>query len=89
MVFLTEADITYTGTLELSEEEWNVFFDYLKDGRVTKRGEGDVTSGASVDLYLYWNGDKEVYQVFSFEPSGKRKGFEDWCLELKKREMSE
>ncbi len=80
---LTEADITVSGTLELTDEAWAAFFDCLKGGKVTKREE-DISSGGSGPwLYLYWDGDKDAYQQFSFASWDAVKEFEALCEELK------
>lgn len=88
-VFLTEEDITVCGTMELSDEEWMTFWDYMCSGRVKKR-ENSVTSGGSGPwLYLYWDGDKEKYQQFSFNEEGMVLGFEEFCEGLKEKQINE
>lgn len=80
---LTEKHITVSGTIELSDKEWNEFFDYIKGGKVTKRVDDPRGGGRGPWLYLYWTKDKDKYQVFKFEKYAKQKGFEDLCLKLK------
>lgn len=80
---LTEEYITVEGTFELSDDEWNKCFELLKGGKVEKRPD-DVTDGGDSGpfLYLYWSGDKDKYQVFSFESYKKQKAYEELCVEL-------
>ena len=80
---LTEEDITVSGSMELTEDDREAFFDYLKNGRVKKR-KNDANSGDSGPfLYLYWNGDRSKYQVFEFSSYRKQEAFEEYCIGLK------
>ena len=81
---LTEADATMTGTIELSEEEWDTFYGHLKDGTVVDRTESLDCGNAGPWLYLYWSGDHGKTQAFTFQPYGKRTGFEEFCAALQK-----
>ena len=80
---LTEADTTVSGTLELTEEQWNRFFELLEDGTVRNRTESLDSGYKGPFLYLYWTGDRGKCQQFEFESYGKQKEFEEFCLELK------
>jgi len=82
---LTEDDATVTGTVELTDAEWDTFFDCLKGGTVKKREENLDSGGAGPWLYLYWNGDKSKYQEFTFESYGARRDFEELCQKLASR----
>ena len=87
-IFPTEKDITETGSLELTEEEWNKFFELINSGVVTKRSDiTNLNDGTSKDLFLYWNNDKNDSQVFNFESSNKMLEFEKYCLVLKEKEI--
>ena len=79
---LLESDIAISGKKELSEEEWNRFFDLLKDGKVEKRTESVEDGDSGPWLYLYWKKDRGKYQEFSFASYGKQKEFEGYCKEL-------
>ena len=80
---LTEEYITVEGTFELSDDEWDKCFELLKGGKVEKRPDDVMDGGDSGPfLYLYWNGDKDKYQVFSFESYKKQKAYEELCIEL-------
>ena len=80
---LQEEDITVSGTLELTEEEWNTFFDYLNNGTVRSREENTDSGDSGPWTYLYWKNDKGDIQQFSFESYAKESSFEDFCKELK------
>ena len=80
---LSEDDITISGSIELSEEEWSYFFSLLKDGKVKKRSESADSGRSGPWLYLYWNGDRSKYQEFSFASWDAEVSFEEFCVELK------
>lgn len=80
---LTEADTTVSGTLELTEEQWNRFFELMEGGTVRNRTESLDSGYKGPFLYLYWTGDRGKCQQFEFESYGKQKEFEEFCLELK------
>ena len=56
-VFISEDSITVTGTLELTEGQWEEFLNLVNGGTVTKRGE-NIATGANKALFLYCAGDK-------------------------------
>lgn len=85
---LTQEHITVSGTLELSEEEWETCFQYLKDGEVRAREESTESGGRGPWLYLYWKKDKGKYQKYSFASWDKQKAFEQYCIELKAKEQN-
>ena len=82
---LTESDITVSGAMKLTEEEWAKFFDYLNGGKVTGRGANTDTGNAGPWLYLYWNGDRSRFQEFSFAAYETRISFAAFCAELAQR----
>ena len=79
---LTESHITRSGSIELSEEEWTEFLNFLKGGIVKKRDQSIETGGSGPWLYLYWNGDRDEYQAFSFATLNERNAFEEFCEKL-------
>ncbi len=83
---LDEKDITVSGTIKLSREEWNQFFDYVKGGKVEKRKEHLETGGRGPWLFLYWKGDQSKIQEFTFANYGKQTAFENFCVKLKNEE---
>lgn len=84
---LTEKDITVTGTKELSQEEWQQFFNYLKKGKVEKRKEHLEDGGRGPWMFLYWKGDKGNIQEYSFPSWGAQKSFEEFCIKLKNEQL--
>lgn len=86
-VFLTEDDITVNGSMKLSEEEWQIFWDYMKKGTVKKRTSSDASGGKGPWLYLYWDGDEEIIQEFSFDEYDTVLDFEQFCIDLKNKQM--
>ncbi len=79
---LVESDITVSGTKELSDEEWNMFYSLLEGGTVRDRSENLDSGGDGPWLYLYWKGDRSKTQEYSFASYGKEKEFEDACIRM-------
>lgn len=84
-VFLTEEDITVSGETELTADEWSEFWSYLSGGTVKNRSTSTASGGAGPWLYLYWNGDNNKCQEFTFADFEKEAEFEEFCLKLKSR----
>ena len=82
---LTEDDATVTGTVELTEAEWEEFFGCLRGGTVVKRTESLDSGSSGPWLYLYWDGDKSKYQEFSFASLAERAAFKELCEKLASR----
>lgn len=82
---LAEANITLSGTVELSEKEWLEVLTYLNGGTVTKRVENRSAGGSGPWLYLYWQGDRSKYREFSFSSFSTQSAFEKFCAELAMR----
>ena len=78
----TEKDTVKSGTIELSDEQWEEFFDFLKEGTVRKREESLEDGDSGPWFYLYWKGDRSEYQEFSFASYEKRLAFEAFCEQL-------
>ena len=75
---LREEDITVSGKKEISEDEWNEFFELLKEGTVTERKENPGTE-AGPYLFMYSTKDKGKYQKYKFASYEKQCAFEDLC----------
>ena len=86
---LTEKDITVTGTKELSQAEWQQFFNYLKKGKVEKRKEHLEDGGRGPWMFLYWKGDKGKIQEYSFPSWDAQKSFEEFCIKLKNEQLKQ
>ena len=78
----TEKDTVKSGTIELSDEQWEEFFGFLKEGTVRKREESLEDGDSGPWFYLYWKGDRSEYQEFSFASYEKRLAFEAFCEQL-------
>ena len=79
----TEADITASGTLELTEAQREHISACLAGGTVRAREDDLVDGDAGPWLYLYWAGDQGLYQEYAFPSWGARTDFEDFCAELR------
>jgi hypothetical protein len=79
---LREGDITISGTRELTEAQWDEFFECLQGGSVQRRRDSLESGGRGPWLYLYWRGDRGVIQQFDFADASSRLAFEDLCRRL-------
>ncbi|MBQ2688847.1 MAG: hypothetical protein IJG05_02095 [Solobacterium sp.] len=82
----SEKDRTSYGTFELTEEEWDTFYGFLKDGTVKEREESLEDGDSGPWTYLYWDKDGSVYQEYTFSSLGKRKEFESFCEALEQED---
>lgn len=80
---LTEEDITEQITVELTDQQWSELMNLIDGGEAMKRGTDTSTGGDGPWTYIYWNGDKSLYQEYYFENRDKLSAFEDFCKELK------
>ena len=80
---LTEEYTTQSGTVKLTDEQWNEFYEFLKDGKVTARSENLEDGASGPWMYLYWPGDAGDYQEFSFAQPGRKLSFEEFCESLR------
>ena len=78
----SEEDTVASGTVTLTEEEWNAFFDCLKDGTVRDRSDSAESGGSGPWTYLYWKKDRGVCQEFSFASAEARSAFEELSEKL-------
>lgn len=86
---LYEEDITVSGTLEMSDEQWDRFFGLIEGSTVKNREEVIEDGGSGPWLFLYWNGDKGKFQEFTFQSYGKLLEYEAFCEELKQQQLGE
>lgn len=84
--FLTEEDITVSGTRELTNEEWDTFWKLIDGGNVVNRKENTNTGDSGPWLYIYWDGDKNSCQKFSFREDELVYDFVEFCEGLTKLE---
>ncbi len=84
---LREDDITVSGSIGLTEEQWDRLFALLAGGTVRAREESLDCGDPGPWLYLYWTRDRGKYQEFEFADYGRRLELEAFCEELKKAEL--
>ncbi|MBR5975725.1 MAG: CPBP family intramembrane metalloprotease [Clostridiales bacterium] len=76
---LEEADITVSGTVELTPAEYDEVWAFIAGGKVMRRSESADAGDDGPFLYFYSTGDKSEFQEFYFESYGKQQDFEAWC----------
>ena len=79
---LTEEDTTAIGTVQLSDEQWDRFLDTVSGGTVRKREESNEAGDDGPWMYVYWNGDRSLYQEYSYASRDARDAFIAYCEEL-------
>ena len=84
---MRESDITVAGSLQLSDAQWSNFIDLLKNGKAEKRKEHLEDGGRGPWLFLYWKGDKDKNQEFTFASWEAKTAFEEFCVALKNEQM--
>lgn len=80
----TEEDITASGTLELTEEQWAAFCDLLLNGSAKKREESLLDGAAGPWLFIYWTGGEKEGREYTFASLEKAFAFEEFCVGLAK-----
>lgn len=78
----TEEDTTAIGTLELTDEQWERFFELISGGKVKAREDDGSAGDRGPWFYLYWTKDKGKYQEFSFKSTAQEADFEAYCNSL-------
>ena len=81
----TGEDITASGNMELSDEEWSEFCACIENGTVRGREEVLDDGDAGPWMYLYWNGDLGEYQEYTFASYGQQLTFEAFCEALREK----
>ena len=79
----TEADITCSGMIELTDEQWNAFCDLLSGGIARQREEALDDGDAGPWLFIYWTGGEKDGREFIFAPRGTVLAFEEFCEGLR------
>lgn len=79
----TEEEITCSGTVELTEEQWAACCDLLNDGTASRREEHLDSGDAGPWLYINWRGGEAEGREFAFEQAGIVLAFEEFCARLK------
>ena len=78
----TEQDRIVFGTIELEYYQWEKFIDTIASGKVEKRKQSNETGDRGPWTYLYWEGDKDINQQYSFGSYEKQQQFIELCEEL-------
>ena len=81
----TEEDKIAGTKFELTDKEWEEFFKTITGGTVQKRDDDPEDGGKGPWTYLYWTGDEDKYQEYSFISASNRKEFEELCESLVKK----
>ena len=82
----TEQDRIAFGTVELEYYQWSRFIDTIDHGKVKKRKESTESGDRGPWTYLYWEGDKDIEQQYSFQSYEKQQQFVQLCEELMQSE---
>lgn len=82
----TEADITCSGTVELTDEQWSACCDLLNGGTASRREEHLESGDAGPWLYIYWRGGESEGREFSFDQPGTVLAFKEFCAGLKEEQ---
>ncbi len=81
----TEEDTIAKGEFELSDKEWSKFYEIISGGTVQVRDDDPVSGDSGPWTYLYWSGDEDKYQQYSFKSQSSQKEFEKLCEKLFKK----
>lgn len=84
----TEEDTKAKAEFELMDDEWSEFFDVISGGEVRAREDNSESGSRGPWTYLYWSGDKDKYQQYSFESYGSKTEFESLCEALAEKGSS-
>ena len=64
---LTEDDITVSGTVALTSEQWDALCDLLRGGTAQRREETLIDGDDGPWVFIYWNGGEKEGRAFTFE----------------------
>ena len=81
----TEEDTIAKTEIELADNEWSKFCEIIAGGTVRERNDDPEDGGRGPWTYLYWSGDEDKYQEYSFESQSSRKSFEQLSESLVKK----
>ena len=79
---LQEEDVTVSGTVALTEDQWARFCACLEGGTVRTREESVESGDSGPWFYLYWSGDQGEDQQFAFASLEAQGEFEALCAAL-------
>ena len=78
----TEKDTIAKTEFEISNKVWLSFYDTITGGTVCERDDDPEDGDNGPWTYLYWSGDGDKYQKYSFGSQSSRKEFEQLCEKL-------
>lgn len=78
----TEEDTIAKTEFEISDKVWLSFYDTITGGTVCERDDDPEDGDSGPWTYLYWSGDRDKYQKYSFGSQSGRKEFEQLCGKL-------
>ncbi len=79
---LLAEDATIKGSIQLNPAQQEVFWQLLQNGQVIRRQEHLESGNSGPWLFLYWEGDENDIQEFTFRNSQALTEFEAFCEKL-------
>ena len=83
----TEDDITASGTVELTDEQWASFCRLIEGSSATEREESLNDGDAGPWLFIYWIGGEKEGRAVSFASYEREQEFEEFCIGLKETQI--
>lgn len=77
---LTEEYTVASGTVALTDGDWEAFYDCLRGGAVKRRSDEILDGDDGPWMYLYWAGDQGAIQEFTFASPEAQAEFEALCI---------
>ena len=78
----TEKDTVASGTMALSQNDWNQVLLLIQGGKVRKRQDSAESGSSGPWMYLYWRNDRGEIQEYSFASYGAERSFEEFSEQL-------
>ena len=78
----TPEDTVKSGTIEMTDEQWEKFYELISGGTVAEREDTADSGGSGPWYFLYWDNDKEKYREYKFVSYAAEKALEDFFVSL-------
>ncbi|MBO4679995.1 MAG: hypothetical protein J5626_10015 [Lachnospiraceae bacterium] len=78
----TREDTTKSEIIEITDEQWQKFYELVCDGTVREHVETADAGDSGPWYYLYWDKDKEKYREYKFPSYAAEKAFLAFCESL-------
>ena len=78
----TEENITLSGTVKLTEEDWALFIDCLRGGSLDEGSEEVIDGDDGPWMFLSWAEGEEKHQEYRFASLSEQNAFERLCSRL-------